>query len=187
MRRRRILGYVAIALLLVGLPGNVNLLVHRDTRLLRFLLGNPDLMLTLPRIPVAQDAPRGLRPAPDVAPDVTVGWLLEGVAAGRVPDPGSVSPIIRANANLRLSLLQSQRPTAAARCRALHAGVTRTLTKGQSVGIRGGRIRVSLAESPILAVSYTPRHGRTLVAVQGPLTVRMESAVPFRKPAVLCE
>jgi hypothetical protein len=187
MRHRRMLGYVAIALLLVGLPGNVNLLVHRDTRLLGFLLGNPDLMLTLPQTPVAHDVPRGLRPAPDVAPDVTVGWLLDGVAAGRVPDPGRVNPAISANATLRLSLLQSHRPTTVAHCRALHAGVTRTLTMGQAVGIRGGRIRVSLAASPILAVSYTPRHGRTLVAVHGPLTVRMESAVPSRKLATLCE
>jgi hypothetical protein len=186
MRRWRILGYVAIALLLVGVPGNIDFLVHYDTRV-KLGLGNPDLMLTLPRIPFAREVPRRLRPAPDFAPYVTIGWLLDGVAADRIPDPGPVGPVTAPTANLRLSLLQSERPRGASRCRVLRAPVTRSLADGQSVGFNGGRIRVSLAQNPFIQAVYGVGYGHTLVAVRGPLTLRFESARPSVFPAALCE
>jgi hypothetical protein len=143
--------------------------------------------LALPRIPVARHVPRGLRPAPDLAPYVTIGWLLDGVAAGRVPKPDRVGPLTSATANLRLSLRQSKLSPRASHCRVLRAPVTRTLTKGQSIGINGGRISVSLAQNPIVEVSYGVGYGRTLVAVRGPLTLRFGSARPSVKRAELCE
>jgi len=186
MRRWRVLGSVAIALLLVGLPGNIDFLVNYDARV-KYGLGNPDLMLTFPRVSLARDVPRRLRPAPDLAPYVTIGWLLDGVAAGRIPRPGRAGPVIAPTANLRLSLLQSTRPTAASQCRVLRAPLTRTLVDGESVGINGGRIRVSLAQNPFIQVSYGIGYGRTLIAVHGPLTLRFESAHSSVRRAALCK
>jgi hypothetical protein len=186
MRRWRALGVVAVALLLVGIPGNIDFLVHYDTNA-KFELGSPDRMLALPRVRLAREVPRRLRPAPDLAPYVTIGWLLDGAAAGRIPDPGRIGPLTSATANLRLSLLQSKRPTTATHCRVLRAPATRSLTTGQSIVFNGGRIRVSSATNPIIQVSYGVGYGRTLVAVHGPLTLRFSSARPSVKRAELCE
>jgi hypothetical protein len=186
MRRSRALGVVAVALLVVGLPGNIDFLVHYDTRV-KNGLGSPDLMLALPRVPLAREAPRNLRPAPDLAPYVTIGWLRDGVSAGRIPSPDRVAPITSATANLRLSLFQSKRPTTAARCRVLRSPVTRSLAAGQSIIFNGGRIRVSLAQNPFIQVSYGIWYGRTLVAVRGPLNVRLESDRPSVRLTELCE
>jgi hypothetical protein len=186
MRRWRVLGAVAIALLLVGLPGNIDFLVHYDTRV-KNGLGSPDLMLALPRIPLARDAPRDLRPAPDIAPYVTIGWLRDGVADGRIPTPDRVAPLTSATANLRLSLLQSKRPPTSSQCSALRAPVTRTLTAGQSITFNAGRLRVALAQNPFIQVSYGIWYGRTLVALRGPMTLRLESDRPSVRLAELCE
>ena len=187
MRRSRTLGAVAIALLVVGLPGNIDFLVHYDTRV-KNELGRPDLMLALPRVPLAlRNAPRDLRPAPDFAPYVTIGWLRDGVSAGRIPSPDQVAPITSATAKLRLSLFQSKRPTPASRCRVLRSPVTRSLAAGQSIVFNAGRIRVSQAQNPFIQVSYGIRYGRTLVAVREPLDLRLESGRPSVRLAELCE
>jgi hypothetical protein len=186
MRRWRVLGALAVLLLLVGIPGNVDFIVHYDKRV-KNLLGSPDLMLALPRAPFARDAPRALRPAPDLAPYVTIGWLRDGVAAGRIPDPARVAPLTAATANLRLSLLQSDRPTTASHCRVLRAPVTRTLTRGQSIVFNAGRLRVAQAANPFIQVSYGIWYGRTLVAVRGPLTLQLASDRPSFRLSELCE
>jgi hypothetical protein len=186
MRRSRALGAVAVALLVLGMPGNVDFMVHYDTRV-KNGLGSPDLILALPRMRLARDAPRELRPAPDVAPYVTIGWLRDGVADGRIPTPDRVAPLTSATANLRLSLLQSKRRPAPLHCSALRAPVTRTLTAGQSIVFNGGRIRVALAQNPFIQVSYGIWYGRTLVTLRGPMTLRLESDRPSVRLAELCE
>jgi hypothetical protein len=188
MRRSRLLGGVAAALLLVGIPGNVDLLVHHDTRAAD-QLGTPELMLAIPRVPPAEEVPRSLRPNPEFAFEVTVGWLLDGVATGRVPDPGVINPFTRANVRFRLSFLQSRRPTPRSRCRVLRGLVMRTLTQGQMFRIDGGPIRIAPLppEDQLVALTYTPTSGHTLVVIRGPVTVRMGSAAPSRERAVLCE
>jgi hypothetical protein len=186
VRRWRLLGAFAVVLLLVGLPGNINFLVHYDKRV-KYGLGNPDLMLAFPRIPTARHVPRGLRPAPDLAPYVTIGWLLDGVANGRIPKPERVGPLVSATARLRLSLRQLQRAPNTSHCRTLHDPRTRSLTKGTAIGFNGGRLRVSMAQNPAVQVSYGIGFGRTLVAVRGPLRLRFESDRPATRPAELCE
>jgi hypothetical protein len=185
VRRSRLLGTVAVALLLVGVPGNVGLLVDHDARA-KFTLGTPDLVLPLPRVAMADRVPRRLRPLPDSAPKVTIGWLLDGAAAGRIPDPGRISPLARATATLRLSFLQARRPTTRSACRALREPVTRTLQQNQVIRIDGGRLRISAPENDLIAATYTPSAGHALVAVGGPLSVIMRSADPVGMLAVVC-
>jgi hypothetical protein len=185
LRRSRPLGSIAVATLLIGIPGNVDLLARHDTRE-RDLLGTPDLMLTIPRVPLAKEVPRSLRPNPELAPEVAVGWLLDGVAPDRVPDPGLIRPVTRANVNFRLSFLQSRRPTERSGCRTLREPVTRTVTKGQAFRIDGGPIRVAPPGNRFIGVTYAPTDGHTLLALRGPLTVSMSSADPSKGRAVLC-
>jgi hypothetical protein len=184
-RRWRVFGAVVIAFLLTGIAGNVNLLAHHDTRA-KDPLGT--LMLAIPRVPLADEVPRQVRPTPELAPEITIGWLLDGVADDRLPDPGRINPATGAYVNFRLSFLQSQRPTAQSRCQVLRDPVTRTLTKGQTFRIDGGPIRISSPPgNRFIFVIYRPASGHTLVVVRGPLTVSMGSADPSEQLAVLCE
>jgi hypothetical protein len=124
----------------------------------------------------------------ELASPVTVGWLLSGVRAGRIPVPDHVDPATSAEANLRLSLYQSQRATEHGRCKYLVEVVTRTLKQGQAVRFDGpGQLRVSSAQHPRVALIYEPTQGGTLTAVHGPLTVRLASNNPYPYLAALCE
>ena len=153
---------------------------------MREQLGTPGLMLSIPRVPLAEQVPRSVRPNPELAPAVTVGWLLDGVAADRVPDPGLIPPLTRANVNFRLSFLQSRRPAERSGCRTLREPVTRTVTKGQGFRIDGGPIRVTPPGNRFIGVTYAPTDGHRIVAVRGPLTVSMSSVDSSKGLAVLC-
>jgi hypothetical protein len=168
----------------VGIPGNIDLIVNYDTHN-AFTLGDKKLTLALPRVSFARDVPRRLQPMPDIAPGLTIGWLLDGVSAGRIPVARDIAALTAANASLRLSLSQSHRPITRSRCTLLRHDVTRTLEAGQAVRI-DGRIRISVAKDPNVGVSYNPAYGRTVSVVHGPLTVRMASADPSSL-ARLCE
>ena len=80
---------VAVVIFLVALPGNVGALSPSGPD--RFTLSSPRaLILSLPRLPMATEVPRGWHPLPFTADQVTVGWLLDARVAGRLPDPGPI-------------------------------------------------------------------------------------------------
>jgi hypothetical protein len=64
------------------------------------------MMLTLPRVPIAKEVPRQIKPDQSLAHFVTIGWLLDGVASGRIPKPSSITQANETMATLRLSFLQ---------------------------------------------------------------------------------
>jgi len=185
MRRSRAIGSVAVAILLIGIPWNVDLLANYDSRA-RDMLGTPGFMLAIPRLPLATEVPRPVGPNPELAPEVTVGWLLDGVAAGRVPDPRLISPLTRANVAFRLSFLQARRQAERSSCRTLREPVIRTVTNGQTFQIDGGPIHISPPGNRFIGVTYMPTSGHTFVVVRGPLTVSMSSADSSKGRAVLC-
>jgi hypothetical protein len=183
-RHHRLLAGGVLLVLLIGIPSNVQTLTEQD--------GQTDfrkLMLALPRLSLADTVPRSVRPAPEEARWVTIGWLLDGVAAGRVPGPGAIDPTTAEKARFRLSILQTKGPETHWGCRALVAPEERQFEKGESVSFRG-KIQVfdmsgrggETANSTI----YDSYFGNTLVAVDGPLKVRLASASPFPRPVQLC-
>jgi hypothetical protein len=187
LRRWRAIGVVAAALVVVGIPGNVDRIVDYEP-LQAGPISQKELILALPQVPLAHQVPPRLRPMPEAARWVTIGWLLSGVRAGRIPVPDHVGPSISAHANLRLSLFQSQRATEQGHCTVLVHAVTRTLKKGQTLRFNGsGQLRVSAAQNPQIALAYKPTDGRTLSAVHGPLTLRLASNNGFPFLAALCE
>jgi hypothetical protein len=185
MRRSRLVGTLAVATLVIGIAGNVDLLAHHDTRS-RDSLGTPGFMLAIPRVPLAREVPRPVRPNPELAPEVTVGWLVDGVAEGRVPDPGLISLLTRANINFRLSFLQARRQAQRSSCRTLRKPVIRTVTSGQTLGIDGGPIHISPPGNRFIGQTYMPKSGHTLVVVRGPLTVSISSADSSKGLVRLC-
>lgn len=193
-------------MIVIGIPGNVRILVdgHRDYK--ASYRERRLQMLSYPRVPVADEVPRWV--SPDLG--VTIGWLLDGVASGRVPDPGPLDATHVADATLRLALHQSGRPRSQGRDDAFLrvigeravgerqakedcgspavAPAQVVLEKGRSIGIHGGRVGVAYftpegARSHL--VSFEPSLGHDLVALAGPLTLRLDANNP-EQPVFLC-
>ena len=182
--RWRVVGVVALALLLVGMPGNV-LDARNYTRKQRIVDdATRRIMLTVPRDPLARTAPPDLRPEPNRAPTVTIRWLRSGVASGRVPSAGAPSSVDAATNRLRLSLMELDGRTEHA-CPPLRAPVVLHLAPGDRVGI-GGRTVVALLAGgraishpvPFGLGMLNPSLRHTLVAVRS-LSVRIAPGAPI--------
>jgi hypothetical protein len=182
--RWRVVGVVAMAALLVGIPGNVA--QARDFARQQRVVADATrhIMLSIPRDPLARSAPRALRPEPNRAPTVTLGWLQSGVASGRVPKTRPSTPKETLGNRLRLSLMELDQRSGQA-CRPLLAPVVLHLTTGARVGIVG-KVAVILLDGargqsgvvPFGVGMLNPAPGHTLVTVSGPLTIRIARGGP---------
>lgn len=186
-RRWQVVGWAALALLAVGVPANVRRTLDyaEDNPL---TLGREQLVLSLAHDPRARTVPRTLRPLLDEGPDVTVGWLIDNVDRGVVPEPeqppdARLQPFI----DLRLGLHQVDGP-ATARCERIGTPVDLALEPGDVVDFEGVlRVTMTNPGSPTTnAVTYRSSSGSRLVVVGGPLSVRLSSP-SFEEPAHLCE
>jgi hypothetical protein len=102
---------IGLALFLVGIPGNIRALADEQRAAKPASEATRQMMLNLPRDPLARELARGYKPEPRFAGWVTIGWLLDGVAHHRIPAPPRVSPQDLAGDRLRLSF--ALRPTSA--------------------------------------------------------------------------
>jgi hypothetical protein len=170
-----------LILLLAGIPGNIDAMRERDP----FAEGNRELVLTYPRVPMAREVSRNTEPDPVLHPDMTIGWLLAGVASGRIPAPTESSGANRATATLALALQQGD---AAVRggCRVLAEPVTRRLAAGEHLTLRGGPVLAfqAGAASPYAFRRFDPARGNALEA-RGPINLVLRSPDTAR-PAVIC-
>jgi hypothetical protein len=182
--RSRALLPLMLGLLIVGVPGNIDAFTTRN----HIVLGNPTLMLAFPRVPAAREVPRSLTPDPVYAREVSIGWLLDGVKSGRIPEPIRLAPQTAALATLRLSLRQTDHQSKVGKCRRLKEPVQLRLEKGQMLGIKGGPVRVfdrAPHANPFSFFGFDPEHGETFVAEAGPVNVTLMAANPTRL-VVLC-
>jgi hypothetical protein len=111
MRRSRLLAIGIVAVLVVGIPSNINVIVdymHRP--IVTAQTPYKQMMLSLPRVPVATQVPRDVKPDQFLAHFVTIGWLLGGARSGRIPQPAPLTPAEAAMADLRLSFRQTSGP-----------------------------------------------------------------------------
>jgi hypothetical protein len=190
VQRWRLLAPAVIALLIVGIPGNISTVVdamHTDAPSQK---ANRRLVLTLPRTPIAKQVPRSVKPVHEWPERfVTVGWLLDGVKSGRIPSPGQALPIEQAVNTFRLSILQTRVSPPPTQCAPLREPVTRVLNKGDVILFRDGEVRLTVLAPTPGAFAYLAYHtdeGNRLVAVDGPLNVRVTSNAPYF-PTSLCE
>jgi hypothetical protein len=110
MRRWRVTIPFVIALLLIGIPANVNGFARfaRQPAMIDTTNRFRQLILSLPHVPVAAEVPSDVVPDPDgFTFQVTIGWLRAGAASGRIPRPRYISPEQRTMDALRLSFRQS--------------------------------------------------------------------------------
>ena len=177
-RRQRVLGVVVLALLLVGIPGNIASIGDNVGPAARYR-AQRRVITGLPRAPLASSTPHSLHPTPSFAAEVTVGWLLAGAHSGRIPATRDLTRREQAANALRLSLEQLDRR--ASGCVPLRAQVTRRLARDETIGIRGA-VAVQLLPNgrdvpsqvlPFGTSLLSTNLTHTLRAVRGPLTLRM--------------
>ncbi len=189
VRRWKVLWPVVVAVLVIGVPGNLGDLANRERGSAQFELGTPSLVLALPRVARADEVPRNVHPLRLQAPEVTIGWLRDGVESGRIPRPDRIDAPTAGAASLYLALEQSARPERREGCEELRRPVTRRLAKGESVQIGGfGSVRVTELDSGRVrgTVRFNPANGRTLTALTGPLDLRFALAA-VTTPALICD
>lgn len=176
-RWRPATGFLALVLL-AGVPGNMTefdegFLVPQHAENQR------QTILGLAHADGVEDVPGWVRPVPDRlnSPDLTVGWLLQTRAQGRLPAPGPIDPRIDAQFPLRLGLVHAQEPHwGPADCAIETAAVDLDLVAGDvfrvatplGVALRG-------ADGPESApLVYHPSDGNgTLVVVAPELSVTL--------------
>jgi len=183
-RRWRALGILAAAILLLGIPGNVAQARDFAQRQRPVDDATRRTLLSIARAPLAHDVPKTLRPDPNRAPTLTLGWLLSGVASGRVPRTRPPTPTESLTNRLRLSLLELDQRSGFP-CRPLTAPVVLHLRMNERFGIVGKTLLI-LVDGPSTRSAPVPfgigllnsSLGHTVDVVSGPLTIRIGPAGP---------
>jgi hypothetical protein len=177
-RRSKVLAPIALSLLLVGVPGNVRAAADSaiDWR------GYKEFILSAPRLPILTDAPRSMDPDRAYNKWLTMGWLRDGIASGRIPEPKLLTPTRIAVLSLQVAL----RPAGQAiqhPCVALDHTIIRVLTTGHALTLNAA---VSVEYAPVGETASPARLLRrgTYVAVAGPLRLRLSPASPNEAAAV---
>ena len=161
MKRYRAISVLVIALLVVGIPGNLNVIINYMHRgIVTNQVAYKQMMLSLPYVPAAKDVPSDIKPEQFLAHFVTIGWLRAGAAAGRIPKPSTISPADEAMDTLRLSFRQS--PGGFPRgdvCIGVARQHVFDLATGQQLVVR----------APSASIYVTPVNGATYRTYQFPL------------------
>ena len=172
-QRWRLIGALAVAGVLVGVPGNFRALDPSGVE--AFTLGQPRTVLIGAHLPVLRQLPADAQPFDSWNP-MSAGWLLDGVASGKIP----AAPASSVQERLRLTLIASLRPTrgpVGSPCLPLSAtGEARAMVAGDTLSFTGGPLDVELVvpDGRGLPVTYAPDRPRLRV-VAGPLQLRLRS------------
>ena len=178
MRRWRIVSPAVVVLLLVGIPGNLNVIaeyMHRP--IVQNQAQYRRMMLSLPRVPAAKEVPRDVVPDQELARHVTIGWLLDGAASGRIPKPSHISPADETMDAIRLSLRQSpvQRPLPGACADLANTSLVFHLQKGESIVVRALRRQLEIVPPSFIRGNAFPLYP---ITVAGP-TMTAQRPVSF--------
>jgi len=176
---------VAIVLFLVGIPANIDALRNAQRTQEVQAQTTRRVILSLPRDPIAPHVPRTLVPDPLTARQVTIGWLLDGVASGRIPAPAHLVRRDRASTTFRLSFQQRRGPSPRTGCFTLRTATTVSAAKGDVIGLSGNVIRAVPASGPPFVgppLQFSPT-GEPIAVVNDPGPVRLS---PFFYPARIC-
>ena len=158
---------VALVPLLIGIPGNFEMFASGPVGLYQTAAESSyrQTVVALASVPIARQVPPStqigeltslFRPQP--APlDVTLGWLLDQKASGRLPDVGPIDPRVEADATLALALRQS--PSAASSPSAGSSTAPKQATTQPAQPATGG--------TPFVRVASNSKDGPLLVDSNG--------------------
>jgi hypothetical protein len=178
-RRSRWYLLATALVLLVGVPGNVAQFHRGADGLATQSAFDRWFVPAAAYDPVATEVPRDLQL--NILDDraLTIGWLLDSTASGRVPHPPRLTASMRANEALALALHRTFTSPPMA-CRPLQGPVMHVLQKGDFVRVGAGRVDVVYVASD--GSQSPPLHlgPSSLKAFAGPLPLRL---VPIGAPA----
>jgi hypothetical protein len=133
---------LGIVLLIIGIPRNVHTATVAQKSLNPLYSASRHVLATLPRTPGIRQAPPTLRPEPDAANWVTVGWLLSAVAEHRFPVAGVVTRRDLDSNRFRLSFDEEPLRAQLTDCRLLSHPTMLTLRKGDVLEIGSETVRI---------------------------------------------
>lgn len=169
--RWRRFAVVATALLVVAVPGHIHKFRSDAHDFAGF--SNKYLILSAARLPLANQLPRSLLVGSPFTGGPTLGWLLDNLRSGRIPEPGRLTANDIATETLHLALGRST-STQLKPCWALTRTTVRVLHKGDTLMLKAGAANII----------YMPASGGrsrpepfppavALMALAGPLRLRL--------------
>lgn len=187
-RRWRILVPAALALFIIGMPGNLYTLGHPGVLSAQapYQIAIRNEILGAANLPLADVLPRSFKPLPFFAPPLTLGWLLDQKAVGHLPQRAP-SAVDAAEFTLAAALKQSNGTLADETCAPLLQPVTSHFKRGDTLWVGGGNLSVRYVAStrPSLPVTISPVAGRKISVLASRLTLMLMSSNQA-EPASLC-
>lgn len=159
---------IAIALFVVGVPANMLAAIKAQNDLKPFYATTRQMVLSIPRNPLARQVPRSLRPEPIFSPQLTVGWLLDESAHNRLPAPRITSPPGLVDSTFRLSFAQGRGPAPTTGCHQLDGPLALELKRGDTLGIFANTILIAPAFYTYLRLLFYPSDGTRLAVLHTP-------------------
>jgi hypothetical protein len=181
-RRWRLLLPAMVAVFLVGIPANLTALDDGARRDQWLITATNNSLFTAPLVPRADELPAAVRPSQYslwFAPTVSLGWLRNAAADGKLPTPPAVAEGELARRTLDYSLERLATPTAAGkapplsfRCRTVSRPVDMTLAEGDVLVVRSGAVVARYASETGLSQPLRLPAGDRFASDEHPLWLR---------------
>jgi hypothetical protein len=184
-RRWRVTGAIALGALVLGVPGNVRAVGEFvDDRKL-FDAESKSVVLTVAQSPLAATVPAGWNPEPSHSPMLSMGWIRDAYAQGRLPHV-DVPPEVAAANVVRLSLWMNGQDLPEHDCAAVRQVMPVRLRAGEGLLLRGPVfVRLRTRDGVVSRrVRYDVGHSTALLALRA-LDLRVSSVSPGA-PSTVC-
>jgi hypothetical protein len=170
VRRKAVLAPFVVLLLVAGLPHNVEISWNQDVDG-RGQRPDQALFTAFPNVDEVRDAPDWVRPDPQSAPQVTLGWLRQVVAQGRLPAQQDIPADVVEGVVFRASLQLGAGPPVPAGCPALRSRQVVHFEQGDRLPFTGAiQLRLSgVRGTDFNRVEFDGTTNSVVLALRGPV------------------
>jgi hypothetical protein len=172
---------IAIALLVVGIPGNVLDMHSAVDHSRKGIRVSRQLILTTAWLPLTREIPRSFEPWL-FAPHLTTGWLVAAARSGELPRPYPASPELPSRVALALVVLGRTGAHPTGSCAPVLTQQTMTLHQGDALVIdRGAALDLATVQDGTAMAPLTHgarNHAVTLTVINGSHALRIAPLEP---------
>jgi hypothetical protein len=137
IRRKKALAVVVLAVLVIGMPSN--LVDHKIPPFAAKSGAQVERYRLESHLAILKRFPRKL----ELAPYLTVGWLLDGAESGRIPGPTGVKPVELANTTMYLAINPYVKQTEQSPCEAVPVA-THLIANNGLISVKGAPFGLSV-------------------------------------------